>query len=255
MPLDLIFFAIVAVFLGWRLYTVLGRRTGNERSFDPFAKSNRDNAGANGGRGNETANDTGRADSGRGQDRLPEDGQKPAGNVVQLPRDQRRIEAAIAALPEEVRRGLEAIGKADANFNPVEFVTGAKIAFDMILTAFAKGDSLALRPLLNDEVYRNFNNAILERQKLNHKLSTTLVGIISHDIVSAELIGEGSRQEARIAIKFTSQQINVTTDSAGEVVDGSASDVATIVDVWTFARQVKARDPNWQLIATDSPQH
>lgn len=260
MPLDLIFFAIVAVFLGWRLYTVLGRRTGNERSFDPFAKSNRDNAGANGGRGNEAANDTGRGDpargdAGRGQDRMPEDGQRPAGNVVQLPRDQRRIEAAIAALPEDVRRGLEAIGKADPNFNPVEFISGAKVAFDMILTAFAKGDALALRPLLNDEVYRNFNNAILERQKLNHKLSTTLVGIISNDIVSAELAGEGSRQEARIAVKFNSQQINVTTDSAGEVVDGSASDVATIVDVWTFARQVKARDPNWQLIATDSPQH
>lgn len=242
MPLDLIFFAIVAVFLGWRLYTVLGRRTGNERSFDPFANSNRDNA----------ARGPAPADAGTDQNRAPEE--KPAGNVVQLPREQRRIEAAIAAAPEGVRQGLETIGKADPSFNPIDFVSGAKVAFDMILSAFAKGDSLALRPLLNDEVYRNFNTAITERQKLNQKLSTTLVGVLGNDIVSAELTGEGSKQEARVAVKFTSQQINVTTDSTGAVVDGSASDVATIVDVWTFARQVKSRDPNWQLVATDSPQ-
>ncbi|MET1026889.1 MAG: Tim44/TimA family putative adaptor protein, partial [Dongiaceae bacterium] len=122
MPLDLIFFAIVAVFLGWRLYTVLGRRTGNERSFDPFANSNRDNAarGAPGG-----------PDNGNEAPRGPDE--KPAGNVVQLPRDQRRIEAALAAAPEEVRRGVEAIAKVDPAFNPVDFISGAKVAFEMIL--------------------------------------------------------------------------------------------------------------------------
>jgi predicted lipid-binding transport protein (Tim44 family) len=237
MPLDLILFAIVAVFFGWRLYLVLGRRTGNERSFDPLAGRGQGNPAAPGA---EAEADT------------AADGSKGPGNVVLLPRDQRRLEAALAAVPEETRQGLEAITKADPGFNPIDFLSGAKLAFDMILTAFAKGDTLALRPLLNDEVYHNFNAAISERQRLNYKLNSTLVGILNHEIAAAELLGEGSRQEARITVKFTSQQINVTTDASGATVDGSPSDVHTVTDLWTFARQVKARDPNWQLVATDT---
>lgn len=236
MPLDLILFAVVAVFFGWRLYLVLGRRTGNERSFDPLASRPADNARR-----------PAEADADH-----PAELEKPAGTVTQLPRDQRRLEAALAATPEEARRGLEAIGKADPSFNPIDFLSGAKIAFDMILTAFAKGDNLALRPLLNDEVYRNFNAAITERQRLSQKLNSTLVGILGHEIVAAELTGEGKAQEARITVKFTSQQINVTTDASGAAVDGSPTEVHTITDLWTFARQIKARDPNWQLVATDA---
>jgi predicted lipid-binding transport protein (Tim44 family) len=239
MPWDIIGFAILAAGLGWKLYTILGRRTGNERSFDPLAGRN----AANPPRPvPESENDAAPAETAN---------QAPS-NVVLLPRDQRRLEAALAAAPEEVRQGLEAIAKLDSSFNPADFLSGAKVAFDMILTAFAKGDALALRPLLNDDVYRNFNAAIIERQRLNEKLTSTLVGILGHDIAAAEVIGEGSRAEARITVKFTSQQINVTTDASGATVDGSPTEVATITDLWTFARQIKARDPNWQLVATDS---
>jgi predicted lipid-binding transport protein (Tim44 family) len=237
MPLDLILFAIVAVFFGWRLYLVLGRRTGNERSFDPLAGRGQANPARPGAEA-ETDNAA--------------EPNKAPGNVVLLPRDQRRLEAALAAVSDETRQGLEAITKTDPSFNPVDFLSGAKVAFDMILAAFAKGDTLALRPLLNDDVYHNFNAAITERQRLNHKLSSTLVGILNHEIASAELAGDGSRQEARVTVKFTSQQINVTTDASGATVDGSPTDVHTVTDLWTFARQVKARDPNWQLVATDT---
>jgi len=235
MPLDLILFAAIAVFCGWRLYLVLGRRTGNERSFDPLASRPADNIRRPAENEAETANEA----------------EKPGATVL-LPRDQRRLEAALAATPEEARRGLEAITKADPSFNPVDFLSGAKVAFDMILTAFAKGDNLALRPLLNDEVYRNFNAAITDRQRLNQKLNSTLVGILGHEIVGAELTGEGKAQEARVTVKFTSQQINVTTDAGGGAVDGSPTEVHTITDLWTFARQLKSRDPNWQLVATDA---
>lgn len=235
MPLDLILFAVVAVFFGWRLYLVLGRRTGNERSFDPLASRPADTVRRPGENEPDRANEA----------------EKPGATVL-LPRDQRRLEAALAATPEEARRGLEAIAKADPSFNPVEFLSGAKVAFDMILTAFAKGDNLALRPLLNDEVYRNFNAAITERQRLSQKLNSTLVGILGHEIVGAELTGEGKAQEARVTVKFTSQQINVTTDASGATVDGSPTEVHTITDLWTFARQLKSRDPNWQLVATDA---
>ncbi|HWU00787.1 MAG TPA: Tim44/TimA family putative adaptor protein [Terriglobales bacterium] len=235
MPLDLILFAAIAVFCGWRLYLVLGRRTGNERSFDPLAGRPADNMRRPAENEAETANEA----------------EKPGATVL-LPRDQRRLEAALASTPEEARRGLEAITKADPSFNPVDFLSGAKVAFDMILAAFAKGDNLALRPLLNDEVYRNFNAAITDRQRLNQKLNSTLVGILGHEIVGAELAGEGKAQEARVTVKFTSQQINVTTDASGASVDGSPTEVHTITDLWTFARQLKSRDPNWQLVATDA---
>lgn len=238
MPWDLFIFAAIAAAIGWKLYSILGRRTGNERSFDPLAGSGGTNHPR---RAADAEIDAPATDTTRAE-----------GNVTMLPRDQRRLEAALAAAPEEVRQGLDAIAKADPNFNPVDFLSGAKIAFDMILSAFAKGDTLALRPLLNDEVYRNFNAAISDRQRLNHKLSSTLVGILSHDIVAAELTGDGNRQEARITVKFTSQQINVTTDASGAAVDGSPTEVHTITDLWTFARLVKARDPNWQLVATDT---
>ena len=234
MPLDLLIFAAVAAFLGWRLYIVLGRRTGNERTFDPLA---------------------GRPADGQrrsGEPEKPAEPDRSGDNVVLLPRDQRKLEAALAAVPEEARQGLEAITRIDPSFNPVDFLSGAKVAFDMILTAFAKGDTLALRPLLNDEVYRNFNAAISDRQRLNQKLNSTLVGILGQEIAAAELTGEGSRQEARVTVKFTSQQINVTTDASGATVDGSPTEVHTITDLWTFARQIKARDPNWQLVATDA---
>lgn len=239
MPWDIIVFALLAAGCGWKLYTILGRRTGNERSFDPLAGRNPANPARP---APEADNDTTTADT----------TMKAPSNVVLLPRDQRRLEAALAAAPEEVRQGLEAIARADPSFNPADFLSGAKVAFDMILTAFAKGDALALRPLLNDDVYRNFNAAITERQRLNQKLNSTLVGILGHDIATAELVGEGNRAEARVTVKFTSQQINVTTDASGAVVDGSPTEVATITDLWTFARQIKARDPNWQLVATDS---
>ena len=77
-----------------------------------------------------------------------------------------------------------------------------------------------------------------------------MVGILSADIAGAALKGD----EAQVTVKFVSQQINVTKDQEGRIVDGDPSEVANITDVWTFARSVKSRDPNWQLVATESPQ-
>jgi predicted lipid-binding transport protein (Tim44 family) len=229
----ILFFAVVAAFLGWRLYTVLGRRTGHEKPFDPF-RSKEPEAPAT-----LPERDTVR--------RLPE----PAARPERVDRDRRKLEAAIASIAGDVRRGLDEIRNADSKFDPVDFVGGARVAFEMIVGGFAQGDTKALRPLLSDPVYGNFAGAIEERARDRQKLETTLVGILSADIVGAEL---AKGEEARVTVKFVSQQINVTKDQEGRIVDGDPSEVANITDVWTFARQVKSRDPNWVLIATESPQ-
>lgn len=231
--LEILFFAIVAAFLGWRLYSVLGRRTGHEKPFDPF-------------RTKEPEAPATVADRDGNIRRLPE----PAARPERVDRERRKLEAAIGAVQGDVRRGLDEIRRADPKFDPVDFVVGARVAFDMIVNAFAQGDTKTLRPLLNDQVYGNFAGAIEERTRTRQKHETTLVGILSADIVGAQLRDE----EAQVTVKFVSQQINLTKDQEGRVVDGDPSEVANITDVWTFARPVKSRDPNWVLVATESPQ-
>lgn len=230
---EILFFAIVAGFLGWRLYSVLGRRTGHEKPFDPFRTKEPE----------APATVTDREGNIR---RLPE----PAARPERVDRDRRKLEAAIAGVAGDVRRGLDEIRSADPRFDPVDFVSGARVAFDMILGAFAHGDTKALRPLLNDQVFGNFAGAIEERNRNRQKHETTLVGILSADIVAAALKGD----EAQVTVKFVSQQINVTKDQESRIIDGDPSEVANITDIWTFARQVKSRDPNWVLTATESPQ-
>lgn len=230
---EILFFAVVAGFLGWRLYSVLGRRTGHEKPFDPFRTKEPE----------APATVTDREGNIR---RLPE----PAARPDRVDRDRRKLEAAIAGVAGDVRRGLDEIRGADPKFDPVDFVAGARVAFDMILTAFAQGDTKALRPLLSDQVFANFSGAIEDRNRERQKHETTLVGILSAEIAGAALKGD----EAQVTVKFVSQQINVTKDQEGRIVDGDPSEVANITDIWTFSRQVKSRDPNWVLTATESPQ-
>ena len=252
--LQIIFFAVVAAVLGWKLYSVLGRRTGHEKRFDPFGQPDatnslpdRDAARDNVRKLPEPAGARERTQD-RPQDRASQD-------RTPLDRDRRKIEAAVAAIAGDARRGLDEIRAADAKFDPVDFVGGARIAFEMILGAFAKGDAKALRPLLSDQVFANFNGAIEERARNKQKLETTLIGILAADIVAATLDKSADKAgEARITVKFLSQQISVTKDSEGRIVEGDPHEVASITDVWTFQRAVKSRDPNWVLVATESPQ-
>ena len=268
--LDIVFFAIVAVILGWKLYSILGRRTGNERQIDPFARrnppeakngeaqprgraldrpANRDDADAPIQIG--TRRPDGRRPDGRPGLRPVENRPEPASGpgADMQPRDRRQLEAEIAAGPDSLRQGLEAIHRADPTFTPVDFVAGAKIAFEMILGAFAEGDTRTLQPLLGPEVFESFNAAIEERRRHGHRLKTTLVGITHVEIAEAELKGK----QAMVTLKITSEQTDVTEDAAGQVIEGDPTRVDTLIDLWTFARDTASRDPNWQLVATQSP--
>ena len=250
MSVDLIFFAALALFLGWKLYSVLGRRTGNERQIDPFARPNPPN-GQLGGQPGQKPSLVDKAAPRRIEDQSGRDATRPAMEAKSgmLPRERRQAEASLAQAPEAAQAGIAAIRAADPAFDFADFQGGAKVAFDMILTAFAAGDINALKPLLSPDVFQNFANAIAERQRLKQKLKTTIAGISGADVIDADL----RSGEARVTIKFTSQQTNLTEDAEGRIIDGQPNEVATIIDVWTFARLVASRDPNWLLVATESP--
>lgn len=260
--LDIVFFAIVAVVLGWKLYSILGRRTGHERQIDPFARPNPPEA-KKGERGRTIDRDEpdapiqigtrrpeGRPEA-RPHLRPVETRAEPAAGpgASMQPRDRRQLEAEIAAAPESLRDGLEAIRKADPSFNPIDFVAGAKIAFEMILMSFAEGDTKTLQPLLGADVYQSFAAAIEARRNAGHRLKTNLVGITHVEIADAEL----KDKQAQVTLKITSEQIDVTEDASGQVIEGDPARVDTLVDLWTFARDTTSRDPNWQLVATQSP--
>lgn len=225
--LDIVIFAAIAVFLGLRLRSVLGRRTGNERPRDPFKPVPRDA---------EAREDTARDKVIPLPDRARAGGAEPTAPVDIAP--------AGATTP-----GIAQIQAADPNFEPQAFLGGARAAFEMIVGAFAAGDAAALKPLLSGEVFDNFNGAIKARAEAKETLSTTLVGIASAEIIEAELQG----RVAYVTVKFVSEQINVTKDAEGRIVDGDPSTIATITDIWTFSRNTRSRDPNWTLVATRSP--
>jgi predicted lipid-binding transport protein (Tim44 family) len=120
----------------------------------------------------------------------------------------------------------------------------------MIVTAFANGDRKTLKDLLSRDVYDGFERAIVERERRGEKVETTFVSIDRADIAAVEVRGTS----AQITVRFLSKLITATRDAAGAVVDGSPDVVVDVTDVWTFARTLGSRDPNWQLVATEAGQ-
>ena len=228
--------AVVAAVIFLRLRSVLGTRTGFEEKpdRDPFKQD----------QGGERPGSEGRGDD--GVIAMPERNRKsrPAEQGEPGPAD-----AAMAGSGDEgpLDHALTQIALADNSFDRQEFLVGARTAFEMVITAFAKGDRKTLRPLLARDVYENFEQAIKDREDEGQTLETTFIGIRNAEITDAEM----RDRTASVTVTFTSEQINVLKDSEGRILDGDPNAVSTITDVWTFARNTKSRDPNWTLVATD----
>ncbi|HYB09517.1 MAG TPA: Tim44/TimA family putative adaptor protein [Alphaproteobacteria bacterium] len=228
--IDIIIFAMIAAFLILRLRSVLGRRTGEERQRpDPFRPTSLDRTGGANSSSDKIVH-------------LPERNDRAA------PGSGAAIELPSAGKGTPLESGLTQIGVADPNFTPQGFVEGAKVAFEMTVEAFAKGERKTLRPLLSDPVFEHFSAAIKAREDAKQTHLTTLVGVKSVDILDARMDGRA----AYITLKFVSDQVNVTKDKDGNVVDGDPNNVAEITDIWTFARNTRSRDPNWTLVETRS---
>lgn len=146
----------------------------------------------------------------------------------------------------DVSKGLMEIKAADPGFNVREFLNGSKIAFEMIIEAYAKGDKVQLRDLLSRDVYAEFERVIDDAQKSETREETTLVAIQSADIVRAALKG----RNAEITVNFMSEQITVERDRKGEIVSGDPAKTELVADEWTFMRDVRSPNPNWTLVAT-----
>jgi len=229
--LDIILIAAVAAFFILRLRGVLGKRNGNEKrpDFDPFNSQRKKDA-------EDKVIHLPNRDKTGDAARQPEEASKDVGPAPGTP------QGSLSA-------GLTQIRLADRTFDSKKFVEGARMAFEMIVASFASGDKQTLKPLLADEVYANFVEAIDEREAKKETLQTTLVGIQASELIEASM----QDKTAFVTIKFVSEQINVTRNAEGEVVEGDPSHVARITDIWTFGRNVRSRDPNWALVATGSP--
>lgn len=213
--LDIILMAMVAAFIALRLRSELGKKTGNE-PLPPAA---------------------GRSPY-QPDDRNTIEGEavevRQTGDVIDLARD------------PEVRAGLNDIRHADNYFDAGEFLSGAKSAYQMILEAFWSGDKGALKEFLDDTVLSQFSAAIDAREEDGLTLENRLLDVTKAEIIEARL----DKRMAELTVDFVAEIIAVTRDSDGNVVEGDLSDAIELEDKWTFARNVRARDPNWTLIAT-----
>lgn len=221
--LDIVFFAVVAVFIVLRLRSVLGRRTGNERP-PPAQWGARPEAAA-------------------------EADPAAPGNVIDLA-SARKPAPAEDLPPGALGEGVAAIRAADPSFTLASFLTGARAAFEMIVDAYAAGDTKALRPLLGDSVYEPFARAIDDRRRNGEELVTELMGIRKVEAMDARMDGT----VAEVTVRFVSEQVNTLKDAEGRVVEGDPTRITDVIDVWSFRRDTRAKDPNWYLSATRSDQ-
>ena len=143
---------------------------------------------------------------------------------------------------------LDAIMAADKDFNVQYFIVGAESAYERIVTAYAKGDRRELTNLLAPTVYEGFDAVIREREARGETAETHFLSIDATDITAAEFHGK----VVHITVRFVAEFVSTTRDRNGTIIDGSADHIASVTDVWTFARNVTARDPNWKLAATET---
>ena len=226
--IEVVFLGGIAAFIAFQLYRTLGKRTGNEQApYDPVNRRERIDA-----RRTQAADD----------------------KVVPLPRPRADVARAPGAdtveakLPpgSAVALGIIQVRQVDRDFSADVFLSGAKAAHEIIARAYADGDRRTLKPLLSDDVYRGFDDAIGARERSGAKIEFSFVGL-----KQATLEGVSLRDRiAEITVKFVSELISATRDAAGAVIDGAAGAVREVTDVWTFARDTRTSDPNWKLVAT-----
>ena len=220
---------VVAIFVLFRLRSVLGTRTGNERP--PLQRRKPAEAA--------TADETVVPLRPRGA------GNPELNDELRT----RKLEAEIEQFAKnnpELANGLREVAGADPTFTPKSFLEGAKQAYEMIVTAFASGDRAMLKNLLEKDVFEGFQKAIADREAAGQKVDFTFVGLPKIDISDAEY----DKKNVLVTVRFHAEVVSATRDKDGALVEGNADQVQTIADEWTFARNPKSRDPNWKVVAT-----
>lgn len=219
-PLNLILLVIAAI-VAWRLWTMLGSRTGLEKP--PLVLR--------------PAPDS----------KAPVKMSTPVDGDILEPENHPPVWQGHATAGSEQAEGLEAIAARSPGFTAASFIRGANAAYEMVLEAYAKADKPTLKPLLSKELMDSFFAAIDARKADNQSMTFQFVGVKKADIARANL----SSNKAQVEVAFTAELISATLDKSGAVVDGDAKSIRTLTDLWTFERDVTASDPNWKIVATD----
>ena len=218
--ISIVLLAMIAAFLGMRLYSVLGKRTGHEQ--EPV---------------------------------LPRRDERGAPSPVRLddpdapPSPQGGADAGAGLVYEPAAEsGLRALLATDRSFVAGRFMEGAQAAYRMILEAYWAGDRDTLRDLCDQDSYEGFADAIAAREERGERLDNRLVSINSAKITTVELSGG----EARITVRYRADISAVTRDAEGNMIAGSMVDARETDDLWTFRRQIDSNDPNWLLDEAES---
>lgn len=226
MAADLVIYAIVAAALIFWLKSILGSKSGDEREREnPFAPKN-----------NQVSDNP--------------------GNVIDLPRAPNAgtpMRVTKVTLMNRVRietpeteNGLRQIAERDISFNLDRFMEGAEYAFELIVTSFAKGDRAPLKNLLAPSVYNDFDRAITDRQARAETVDTRIEAVRGMDIISATI----KDNMGFIAVRFTAQETCLVRNAAGTVIAGEPDKTTTMVDIWTFGRELNSSSPVWHLYET-----
>ena len=226
MIVQIVILAMIAAFLGLRLYSVLGRRP--ERDEEPMRRRiEQPDPSA--------------------QNRPGQIAQRPAEGGQVAPRPREAGQPEVQTFDNSAEAGVRAIIAADRRLDLAQFLAGSKAAYTMILEAFWRGDKDELRQLCDDDVYEGFAAAIDARVAAGETIDARVIRIEEARIVAASIEG----RTARITVRFLADIASVTRDADGNVIAGSLDDAIEARDLWTFRRDISARDPDWLLDETD----
>lgn len=212
--IQILIFAAIAVFLGVRLFSLLGKPTG--RSHEEHAREMREKEAAR--YENKPQTTPTQTEPVDGLDQLPE-------------------------LDEATQESLHRLMEADPGFDPITFLKGARSAYEMIVTAYAKGDMETLKPLLSDRVASAYEKSITDRQSREEVQVTELERIKETRLREASL----KDGVARIKVEFNAEIASEVRDKEGQVVSGDINTLKTVEEVWTFERRIQNDNPNWVL--------
>ena len=218
--IELLILAAIALFLLFRLRSVLGTKTGFEE------QQHQRRAPA------------------------PEPAERPAPAPAPVADEGGvdRDSADAAEGDDRIAEILSTMRRAENGFSPTGFLQGARGAFEMILMAFEQGDVDTLRQYLAPDVFEGFNEAIEQRKQAGYTVDARFIGVREARIVDARF--DPDTAEAEIAVRFKGELITVVRDGEHRVVEGDPNEIRRETDVWTFARRMGASDPNWLLVAT-----
>lgn len=218
LAVDIIVFAVIAAYIFWRYRSILGQRSDDDVTRPPPVKP----AAA-----------------------------EPDSNVVTLNRQQFREVRPEAPKesdlsPNSLAGTLRAIQQLEPDFDEKAFLVGARQAFGLIVTAYAKGDKALLQSLLAPDVFKAFEQTIDSRAEKGERLEFRLDDIRSTDLVSAAL----KDSTASLRVEFLSEQQSLLYNSDGALIDGEPNRITEVIDTWTFERKLKDPDPTWRLVTT-----